>query len=66
MSSHNGGIPFRATGGVAALSFCPDCSKVIFTVSVLVPVFHPHRLADTFLKTATLFVIAFRLIFKPL
>ena len=50
MPSHNGGTPFRATGTGHCLSFCPDCSEVIFIVSLLVPVLHPHRLAETFLR----------------
>ena len=50
MLSRNGGIPFRATGTGPSLSFCPDCSEVIFVVTLLVPVLHPHRLAETFLR----------------
>lgn len=47
MASHNGGIPFRATGPEIS-AFCPDCSEVIFPVPLLGPVFHRHRLALPF------------------
>lgn len=37
----NGGIPFRTTD----LGFCSDSSEVIFTIPLLAPVSHHHRLA---------------------
>ena len=40
----NGGIPFRTTG----VGFCSDSSEVIFTIPLLAPVSHHHRLALPF------------------
>ena len=51
----NGGIPFRTTD----LSFCSDSSEVIFTIPLLAPVSHHHRLALPFCGKVTLFVNAF-------
>ena len=51
----NGGIPFRTTD----LGFCSDSSEVIFTIPLLAPVSHHHRLALPFCGKATLFVNAF-------
>ena len=51
----NGGIPFRTTD----LRFCSDSSEVIFTIPLLVPVSHHHRLALPFCGKVTLFVNAF-------
>ena len=44
MLPDNGRIPFRTTG----LRFCSDSSEVIFTIPLLAPVSHPHRLALPF------------------
>lgn len=51
----NGGIPFRTTD----LGFCSDSSEVIFTIPLLAPVSHHHRLALPFCGKVTLFVNAF-------
>lgn len=51
----NGGIPFRTTD----LGFCSDSSEVIFTIPLLAPVSHHHRLALPFCGKVTLFVSAF-------
>ena len=51
----NGGIPFRTTD----LGFCSDSSEVIFTIPLLAPVSHHHRLALPFCEKVTLFVSAF-------
>lgn len=55
MLPDNGGIPFRTTG----LRFCSDSSEVIFTIPLLAPVSHHHRLALPFCGKVTLFVNAF-------
>ena len=51
----NGGIPFRTTD----LRFCSDSSEVIFTIPLLAPISHHHRLALPFCGKVTLFVNAF-------
>lgn len=55
MPPGNGGIPFRTTD----LGFCSDSSEVIFTIPLLAPVSHHHRLALPFCGKVTLFVNAF-------
>lgn len=55
MLPNNGGIPFRTTD----LRFCSDSSEVIFTIPLLAPVSHHHRLALPFRGKVTLFVNAF-------
>lgn len=51
----NGGIPFKTTG----IRFGSDSSEVIFTIPLLAPVSHHHRLALPFFGKVTLFVSAF-------
>lgn len=46
--SHNGGTPCRTTRPGTRPAFCPACSEAIFTVPLLAPVSHPHRLAGAF------------------
>lgn len=55
MLPDNGRIPFRTTD----LRFCSDSSEVIFTIPLLAPVSHHHRLALPFYGKVTLFVNAF-------
>ena len=55
MLPDNGGIPSRTTG----IRFGSDSSEVIFTIPLLAPVSHHHRLALPFCGKVTLFVNAF-------
>ena len=55
MLPDNGRIPFRTTD----LRFCSDSSEVIFTIPLLAPASHHHRLALPFYGKVTLFVSAF-------
>ena len=55
MLPDNGGIPSRTTG----IRYGSDSSEVIFTIPLLAPVSHHHRLALPFCGKVTLFVNAF-------